>query len=82
MKKIKNVKKRRIKNVVYKLTTLIKSNEKLPSKIIVLICMTTFEGYGLLMRDFFIAAMLNSSLKSSLMQEFNRFSRILAGLVG
>ena len=30
----------------------------------------------------FIAAMLNPSLESSFMQEFSRFSRILAGLVG
>jgi len=36
------------KNVVYKLTKLIKPSEKFPSKITVLglICMTTFEGYG------------------------------------
>jgi len=34
------------------------------------------------MRECFIAAMLNSSLKSRLMQEFSRFSRILAGLLG
>ena len=34
------------------------------------------------MREFFIAAMLNPSLKSRVMQEFSRFSRILAGLVG
>jgi len=33
------------------------------------------------MRAFFIAAMLNLSLKSRFMQEFSRFSRILAGLV-
>ena len=45
MKKIKNVKKRSIKNVVDKLTKLIKPNEKFPSKITVLICMPTFEGY-------------------------------------
>ena len=44
---IKNVKKRLIKNVVDKLTKLIKTNEKFPSKIIVLICMTTFEGYDI-----------------------------------
>jgi len=30
----------------------------------------------------FIAAMLNPSLKSRFMEEFSRFSRILAGLVG
>jgi len=36
--------------------------------------MTTFEV--------FIAAVLNLSLKSRFMQEFSRFSRILAGLVG
>jgi len=34
------------------------------------------------MREFFIAAMLNPSIKSRFMQEFSRFSRILAGLVG
>jgi len=33
------------------------------------------------MREFFIAAMLNPSLKSRLMQEFSRFSPILSGLV-
>jgi len=32
--------------------------------------------------EFFIAAILNASLKSRFMQEFNRLSRILAGLVG
>jgi len=34
------------------------------------------------MTELFIAAMLNPSLKSRLMQELSRFSRILAGLVG
>jgi len=34
------------------------------------------------MRELFIAVMLNPSLKSRLMQEFSRFSKILAGLVG
>jgi len=34
------------------------------------------------MREFFIAAMLIPSLESRYMQEFSRFSRILAGLVG
>jgi len=34
------------KNVVDKLTQLIKRNEKFPSKITVLICRTMFEGYG------------------------------------
>jgi len=34
------------------------------------------------MREFPIAAMLNSSRKSRVMQEFSRFSRILAGLIG
>ena len=34
------------------------------------------------MRAFFIAAMLNPSLKSRFMQEFSKFIRILAGLVG
>ena len=38
--------------------------------------------YGSLWDNFFIAAMLNPSLKSRFMQEFSRFSRILAGLVG
>ena len=32
--------------------------------------------------EFPIAAILNPSLKSRFMQEFSRFSRILAGLVG
>ena len=44
--------------------------------------MTTFEGYGSSWDNFFIAAMLNPSLKSRFMQEFSTFSRILAGLVG
>ena len=44
--KIRNFEKRWIKNVVDKLTKLIKPNEKFPSKITVLICMTTCEGYG------------------------------------
>jgi len=35
-----------MKSVVDELTKLIKSNEKFLSKISVLICMTTFEGYG------------------------------------
>jgi len=34
------------------------------------------------MREFFIAAILNPSLKSRFMQEFSRFTRILEGLVG
>src|SRR6218665_2198705 len=34
------------------------------------------------MREFCIAVMLNASLKSCFMQEFGRFSIILAGLVG
>jgi len=34
------------KNVVGKLIKLIKPNDKFPSKITVLTCMTTFEGYG------------------------------------
>jgi len=33
------------------------------------------------MREFCLAAMLNPSLKSPFMQEFSKFSRILAGLV-
>jgi len=36
----------------------------------------------LLVREFCIAAMWNSLLKSRFMQEFSRFSRILAVLVG
>jgi len=55
-------------------------NEKFPSKIrpTVLICMTTFEGYGSSWDNF----LLNPSLKSRFTQEFSRFRRILAGLVG
>jgi len=34
------------------------------------------------MREFFIATMLNPSLKSRFMQEFSRFRRILADFVG
>jgi len=34
------------------------------------------------MREFFIAAMLILSFKGRFMQEFSRFSRILAGLGG
>jgi len=34
------------------------------------------------MREFLIDAMLNLSLKSRFLQEFSRFSSILAGLVG
>jgi len=81
MKKWKIFKKRWIKNVVNKLTKLIKPNEKFSSKITVLVCMKTFEGYGSFWENFFIAAMLNSSFKSRFMQEFSRFSRILADLV-
>jgi len=45
--------------------------------------MTTFEGYTTALRDrIFIAATLNPSSKSRFMQEFNRFGRILEGLVG
>ena len=43
--------------------------------------MTVFEGYGYSWENFFIAAILNPSLKSRFMQEFNRFNRILARLV-
>ena len=78
----KNVKKRWIKNVLDKLTKLIKPNEKFQSKITVLICMTTFQVYCFFVRELFIADMLHSSLKSGFMQDFSRFSRILAGLVG
>jgi len=46
MKKIKNVKIRLIKNMVDQFTKLIIPNEKFPSKITVLIFVTTFEGYG------------------------------------
>jgi len=48
-------------------------NQKFPIKITVLIRMTTFEGYVR------ISAMLNSARESRFMQEFDRFSRILAG---
>jgi len=34
------------------------------------------------MREFLMDAMLNPSLKSRFMQEFSKFSRILADLVG
>ena len=44
MKKLKTLKK--LNKNVDKLTKLIKTNEKIPSEITVLICMTTFEGYG------------------------------------
>jgi len=45
--------------------------------------MTTFEGYGSSCDSLmFIAALLNPSLKSCFMQEFNRLCRILAGLEG
>jgi len=37
-------------------------------------------GLRLFMRELFIAAVLNLPLKSRLMQEFSRFSKILAGL--
>ena len=70
------------KNVVDKLTKLMKPNEKFLGKITVFICMTSFEGYGSIMREFVIAAMLNPSPKSPLMQEFSIFSRILTGLEG
>jgi len=59
------------KKVVDKLKTLMKPNEKFNSKIT-----------HLTMRDSFIAAMLNPSLKSRFMQEFSRFSRLLTGLIG
>ena len=72
------------KKVVDKLTKLIKPNEKFASKITVLTCMTTFDGYGYspCMRELFIAAVLHPSPKSRFMQEFSWFSRILARLVG
>jgi len=35
-----------------KLPKLVKPNEKFPSKIIALMCMTTFEGYGSSWADF------------------------------
>ena len=81
IKNIKNMKKRWIKDVD-KLAKLIKANEKFSSKITVLVCMTTFEATALHKRIFFTAAMLNPSPKSRFMQEFSRFNRILAGLVG
>jgi len=43
--------------------------------------MTTFEGYGSSCENF-IAAMLDPLLKSRFIQEFSRFSRILAGFEG
>jgi len=73
MKEIKNVKKRWIKNVVDKLTKLIKPNKKFISKITVLTCMTKFEVYGSSWENFVIVAMLNPSLKSRFMQEFGKF---------
>jgi len=39
-------------------------------------------GLRLFMREYFIAAKLNPSIQSRFMQEFSRFSRILASLVG
>ena len=50
MKKIKNVKKRWIRNVVGKLTNLIKPNEKFPGKITVLNMHDNFWGLRLFMR--------------------------------
>jgi len=44
--------------------------------------MTTFEGYGSSWEKFFIAAMLNPSIKSRFIQEFSRLGRDLADLVG
>jgi len=41
-----------------------------------------FWGLQLFMREFPIAAMLKTTLKSRFMQESDRFSRILTGLVG
>jgi len=46
MKKIKKTLTTLNKNVFDKLTKLINRSEKISSKITVLICMTTFEGYG------------------------------------
>ena len=40
------------------------------------------SGLRLFMREFVLAGMLNPSLKSPFTQEFSRFSRILASLVG
>jgi len=51
MKKIKNVKK--TLNKLTKLTNFIKPNEKFPSKVTVLICITMFEGYIALHERFF-----------------------------
>jgi len=39
-------------------------------------------GLRLFVREFSIAAILNPSFKSRFVQEFRRFNRILAGLVG
>jgi len=44
--------------------------------------MTTFEVYPSSCENFFIAPMLNPSLRSRFMQEFSRFSRTLTGLEG
>jgi len=46
MEKIKKREKMLNKNVVDKFKKLLKPNEKIPSKTTVLICTTTFEGYG------------------------------------
>src|SRR6218665_3465490 len=54
--------------------------KKILSKITVLICMIRLRATALHER-IFIAAMLNPSLKSRFMDKFNRFSRILPGLV-
>jgi len=58
-----------------------KPNEKFSSKMTVLICMTTFEGYGTSSENFY-SCHVNPSLKIRFMHEFTSFSRILAGLVG
>ena len=82
MKKIKKtVKIRWIKDVVGKLTNLIKP-KKFPNKILLLSEHAWQRGLRLFGREFCIAAMLNPSLKSRFIQEFIRFSMILTGLVG
>jgi len=51
--KMKKPLKHWIKHIVDKLRKLIKPNEKFPSKITILICTTTFEGYALHERTFY-----------------------------
>ena len=51
MKKLNETLK--IKNVVDKLKNFIKQNERFPCKITVLMCMTTFQGYGSSCENFY-----------------------------